>query len=181
MRKHTPPHKQIIIMTEEEIKKNYIFDMLDELSGIIQKTEEPLYNLKLIDNAYFYGYNHKRINEPLPSVPLSESQIVKVLYADIMSMTRRLRELHPLVSPVVICALTSFCLQVGFDTYMQSRLKELVSSDTNILDIAASLGEWTMKDGKENENFRRRRMWEIGLMCNQEKDLDIYISIWGCL
>lgn len=168
-------------MTDEEIKKNYIFNMLDELSSIIQKTEEPLYNLKLIDNAYFYGYNHKRINEPLPSVPLSESQIVKVLYADIMSMTRRLRELHPLVSPVVICALTSFCLQVGFDTYMQSRLKELVSSDTNILDIAASLGEWTMKDGKENENFRRRRMWEIGLMCNQEKDLDIYISIWGCL
>ena len=168
-------------MTNEETKKCYIFNMLDELYSIIVKTEEPLYNLKLIDNAYYYGYNHKHINEPLPSVPLSKTQIDKVLYADIMTMTRRLRELHPLVSPVVICALTSFCLQVGFDTYMKSTLKELVSSDTNILDISSSLGEWTMKDGKENEKFRRRRMWEIGVMCNQEKDLDDYISIWGCI
>lgn len=168
-------------MTNERTKKIYIFNMLDELYCIIVKTEEPLYNLKLIDNAYYYGYNHKRINEPLPKVPLKEPDIVQVLYTDIKAMSRRIRDLHPLLSTGIIVALTSFCLQVGFDVYMQSTLRQLFSTNPSILDVTTELSKWIFKEGEINENYRRRRLWEIGVICNQEKDLDNYISLWAAI
>lgn len=168
-------------MKREEAKKYYIMDILNELVDVVIQTENPMYNLKLIDGAYYYGYNHKRINEPLPKVPLKGTEIKQVLYEDINAMSRRLRDLHPLLSYGMIAALTSFCLQVGFDDYMHSTLRQIVTSNPNILDVTTELAKWVMKDGKEDENYRRRRLWEIGVICNQEKDLDDYISLWAAI
>ena len=168
-------------MKKEEAKSKYIMNMFEDLADVICKTEKPLYTPKTIDGACYYGYNHKRIDEPIPRVPLKETEIVKVMYEDIKEMSRRVRDLHPLISLGMIVALTSFCLQVGFDTYKQSTLRELFTKNPSILDVTTELSRWIFKDGEVNENYRRRRLWEIGIICNQEKDLDDYISLWAAI
>lgn len=164
-------------MEKEDYRHQYYSDLLDSLVSIVKQTEKPLRMFEQVDDAVYYGYNHKHIGEGLlPSFPLNDVQMECILRVDIEVTLRALRELHPFASPHLLVALCSLVLQVGLPTYQQSYVYECITKGKPRLRTITSLREWVYTKGVFNYQWARRREWEMYTIFKQQREMDKYLS-----
>lgn len=166
-------------MEKEDYRYKHYHDLLDSLAAIVRQTEEPRRNIFDDNGSVFYGYNHRHAaGEFTPNFPLHEPEMSLILHADILSTLDYLREIHPFASTHLLVALCSLCLQYNFNKsqYETSELCKKINNNCSLIEIAQQLLLYCARRGKEQDVCKKRRVWELSLLCQREVELDEHLN-----
>lgn len=166
-------------MEKENYRYKHYHNLLDSLEAIVRKTEEPRRNIVNVEGSVYYGYNHRHVaGEYTPSFPLREPDLSLILRADILSTLDFLRELHPFASLHLLVALCSICLQYNFNKaqYETTELYKSIINNCSMIEVSQQFLLYSGRKGKVLDVCKKRRVWEVGLLCQREAELNEHLT-----